>query len=111
MYVYDFGVRNFKLNHKMKDGWSALMYACINNFSLVVNFLLEHGADINTTDRLFRNPMHWVCRYQNIKIANILLNDEYKLNLEQTDMDMMIPIDIARHYHNYEMEKLLIVHE
>lgn len=95
----------------MKDGWSALMYACVNGFAPVVKFLLENEADINTTDRLFRNPMHWVCRYQNLKIANILLDDEYKLNLDQTDMDNMLPIDIARHYHNYETEKLLITFE
>ena len=43
----------FDIEHKSKDGWSALMYATINSHSSIVTFLVKHGeADINTTDRL-----------------------------------------------------------
>jgi len=31
----------------MKDGWSALMYASMNGFGSIVEYLHRHGADVN----------------------------------------------------------------
>jgi len=35
----------------MKDGWTALFYASINGFGIIVEYLLERGANINMKDR------------------------------------------------------------
>ena len=32
----------FKVTTKSKDGWTALMYACFNSYSRVVELLLQH---------------------------------------------------------------------
>ena len=64
----------YHINDKMKDGWTPLMYACVNGFLKIVQLILENtDARINLTDRLHRNPLHWACRWNNVKLAQILL--------------------------------------
>ena len=58
----------------MHDGWTALAYAAMNGFCSIVEVLHKHGADINTKDRLQRNPFHWAARFDNTRVAKKLLD-------------------------------------
>ena len=35
----------------MADGWTALMYASVNGFGLIVELLASKGADVNVRDK------------------------------------------------------------
>jgi len=66
--------REFGINKKSKDGWTCLTYAAINGFGPVLETLLRNSEiDVNLTDRFIRNPLHWACRFNNVKVAKILL--------------------------------------
>ena len=57
----------------MHDGWTALAYASMNGFYHIVDRLIKAGADLNTKDRLRRNPLHWAARFNNVFMAQKLL--------------------------------------
>ena len=60
----------FDIEHKMKDGWTALMYATINGNCSIVSWLIKSAeADVNTTDRLGRTCLHWSARYNNNRLT------------------------------------------
>ena len=63
----------FEIDHKMFDGWTALSYAAINGFCHIIEILAKNGANINTTDRCRRSPFHWAARFNNLKVAKMLL--------------------------------------
>lgn len=98
---------DFNVDHKMADGWTALMYASMNGFISIVDLLhKDGGADINTVDRLHRSCLHWSCRFNNLKIIQKLLED-FKIKYETTDMEMQTPADIAMRYKNFDAEKMI----
>ena len=69
------------INQTSKDGWTALMYASMNGLACVVEYLAKAcGADINVTDRLGKNALHWASRFGNQKVVAILL--QLKINYE-----------------------------
>jgi len=64
----------FTVKKVTKDGWSALMYASMNGFCNIVEFLLEETEiNINKTDRLFKNPLHYAARFNNLKMIDLLV--------------------------------------
>jgi len=80
---------------QMKDGWTTLMYASMNAYAPVIEYLLEVGkANVNTVDRLHKTCLHWAARFNNVKVAQILL--DYNAKWDMTDIDGFTPIDIAR---------------
>mmetsp|Transcript_1356 Transcript_1356/g.1773 ORF Transcript_1356/g.1773 Transcript_1356/m.1773 type:complete len:149 (+) Transcript_1356:669-1115(+) len=94
----------------MLDGWTALMYASMNGFVSIVEYLVNHGgAEISATDRLHRTSLHWACRFNNLKVAQKLLS--LGIRYDQTDIEMQTPIEVARRYRNYEIETLLEGHD
>jgi len=69
-----------------KDGWTALMYACYNGYTPIVELLLtETDAKVDITDRLKRTPLHWAARFSNLKIIQLLYENNAKL--EVLDME------------------------
>jgi ankyrin repeat protein len=97
----------FEPKKQSKDGWTAIMYASMNGYGVLTEYLIEEtNIDVNKMDRVHRNALHYAARFNNCKMIDILV--QAKINLNQTDRDMMLPIDIARHYHNYEAESLLM---
>ena len=64
----------FKVDQESLDGWTAFSYAAVNGYFSVVEYLAtKAGANINTKDRLQRNPLHWAARYGNVRMASLLL--------------------------------------
>jgi len=92
----------------IKNGYSALHCAIIKNkedpsFCLIVKYLIEHKADINSKNMEGDTPLHKASYYNKKEIANVLINNNAELNslnnLKQT------PLDKAR---NQEMKQWLI---
>ena len=58
----------------MKDGWTALMYASMNGYSWIVDYLVkECDAEINILDRNEKNALHWAARFNNEKVVEKLI--------------------------------------
>ena len=85
----------------MRDGWTALQYAAMNGYSQIVILLKQSGADINTLDKLDRNCWHWAARFNNHKMAQILLDLECDQN--QMDIDNKTPQQIAFIYESKDV--------
>lgn len=64
---------NLNVNHKMKDGWTALTYAAMNGFVVVVEQLLKMGAEVRNVDKFHRNALHWAARFNNVNMIEKLL--------------------------------------
>jgi ankyrin repeat protein len=94
-------IQGFNVDQKMNDGWTALSYAAMNGFCSAVELLAKNGADVNATDRNLRSPFHWAARFNNIKVATLLL----KLGCKHgtTDREMQTPAQIAKLYGNREL--------
>ena len=93
--------KNFMVDARMQDGWTALAYAAMNGFSEIVIFLSKNGAKVDTNDKCHRSPFHWAARFNNVKMAKVLL--ELKCKHNTTDVDMKTPEDIAKFYNNIEI--------
>lgn len=94
--------KHFFLETKMKDGWTALAYAAMNGFSEVVIFLFKNDAKVDTYDKSHRSPFHWAARFNNVKMAKVLL--DLKCKHVTTDVDMKTPEQIAETYNNIEIQ-------
>jgi len=58
----------------MADGWTPLIYAAVNGYTLTVQMLvLEGKANLNAVDRFSRSALHWVARYNNKQMVKKLL--------------------------------------
>lgn len=60
-------------NGQNSDGWTALHCACYNGDDAVVEMLLKHGADVNTTNTSTRETvLHWAVRKATRNSASIV---------------------------------------
>ena len=76
----------YNINKRMKDGWTALMYASMNGFVSMVSVLVEDcGADVDVLDRLDKNALHWAARYDNRRVVERLL--QLKITYDQVDVE------------------------
>jgi serine/threonine-protein phosphatase 6 regulatory ankyrin repeat subunit B len=53
-----------ELQHEQKDGMTSLHMACHRSHPKVVQKLLEHKANVNSTDTDGWTPLVWACRYE-----------------------------------------------
>lgn len=77
---------DWNIDHKMADGWTAMLYAAMNGFCSIVEYLIRHGANVDASDRLHRSALHWACRFNNIKMAKLLL--KHHIQVSTTDIEM-----------------------
>ncbi|CAF4790591.1 unnamed protein product [Rotaria magnacalcarata] len=54
-------------------GARPLHYACSKNFYEIAQLLLEHGADVNATDKYKQTPLDRCCSKGNTRIVELLL--------------------------------------
>jgi len=63
------------VNSKDRDGMSALMYACSNGQLKIVEFLFNHGADIEVKDNQYgRTALFFAVWYNHINVVKFLLS-------------------------------------
>ena len=96
----------FNIDHKMVDGWTALMYAAMNGYMHIVMLLVKDGgADINCTDKFHRSALHWACRFNNVKMIQKLLS--LNINYNNTDIEGQSAKDLAHNFKNFEAENMM----
>ena len=96
----------FYINHKQKDGWTALLYASMNGFAHLCEYLVKKGkADINHIDKFRRTSLHWACRFDSCKVAEVLLN--LKASVAIKDIENMSPKELALKYSNREVASIV----
>ena len=77
-----------KVNHKHQNGYTALHYACLNDFdhkAEIINFLIEKNADLDAQDILGETPLFLeVSNFEsfNIEIIRTLVENKSDVNLE-----------------------------
>lgn len=71
-------VSNFdqiNINSKDRSGLTALMYACTMGYLKIVEFLIEHGADIEITDNQNgETALFFAVRYNHVDVVKLLLS-------------------------------------
>ncbi len=66
-------VNGADINAKNNNGDSALIWACANVCTEIVELLLVNGADVNTKDRNYRSALMWATNHGHTKIVEMLL--------------------------------------
>jgi len=62
------------INSKDRSGLTALMYACCNGWLKLVEFLVDHGADIELKDNQFgETALFFAVRFNHVNIVKFLL--------------------------------------
>ena len=56
-----------------KDGNSLLSLAVQSNTFLIVNYLINHGASVNTQNKNNNTPLHFALSFHNFEIADMLI--------------------------------------
>lgn|GEM_PF-197253 len=99
------------INYTTKSGKSFLhlAIASIHFSEVIVNDLINRGADINCLDSENRSPLEYCCEHNRINIAKILL--EKGANVNTTDKWGNNPLWIAVSKGNKEMVELLMAYE
>ena len=66
----------YKLDSELKDikGNSLLNLAVQSNSFLIVNYLLNIGADVNSINNNYNSPLHYALSFHNFEIADMLIN-------------------------------------
>ena len=92
-YAYD-------IDEVSNDGWTALLYASMNGYKSIVEYLIKNKANINCTDKMSRSALHWACRFNNLNLVKLLLQYDIKIDLH--DSKNLSALDIARKYDKTE---------
>ncbi|XP_030053732.1 protein phosphatase 1 regulatory subunit 12C isoform X1 [Microcaecilia unicolor] len=75
------------------DGISALHQACIDENLEVVEFLVDHGANVNQADNEGWTPLHVAASCSYLEIAEYLL--KHGANIAAVNCDGDVPLDIS----------------
>ncbi|XP_058772095.1 protein S-acyltransferase 24-like [Vicia villosa] len=66
------------------SGYYALQWAALNNQSVVAQYIIDHGGDINARDHFGQTALHWSAVHGCIEVAELLLQKGAQLNLPDT---------------------------
>ena len=91
---------SYNIEETNSDGWTPLLYACINGYKSIVDFLIKNKANINATDKMNRSALHWACRFNNVNLVKLLLS--YEIRIDTHDTKNLSALDIARKYDKTE---------
>ena len=93
----------FNPDARTLDGWTAFSYACVNGFLNTIEFLAEKRVNIHTSDRVKRTALHWACRFNNVKVVQLLL--KLGLSLDIPDRESKKPMDLCKIHKSLDVEK------
>jgi ankyrin repeat protein len=94
------------VNFQLKDGRTALMFACCNNDLNVVKDLINKGADVNLVENEFQNSALFMSISKNkIEISKYLINNGANVNLLNIYNENVLFWAVV--HKNYELVELL----
>lgn len=70
---------------EIAQGYTPLIFACLNRSEADVRILIEHGADVDVTDKQGRSPLMIACLMNDIKIVSLLLDHGANKNAISND--------------------------
>ena len=73
------------IDQVMKDYWTPLFYASLNNHVSVIEYLVKKGWDINHVDKFLRTPLHWATKSRATESVKILLKHGAKTDLKDVE--------------------------
>ncbi|XP_015929424.1 poly [ADP-ribose] polymerase tankyrase-2 [Parasteatoda tepidariorum] len=85
-----------------------LHFAAGYNRVSVVEYLLQHGADVHAKDKGGLVPLHNACSYGHYEVAELLV--KYGANVNVADLWKFTPLHEAAAKGKYEIVKLLLKH-
>lgn len=94
---------NIKFN---KREFSILMDAAMEGNLELITMLLEHGANINTTDNTGKSALHYSCIEGHLKVTELLISKGAQKNLK--DLNNLSCLDYLiknKHTHLYDLLK------
>ena len=56
-----------------RDGSKPLLWGCRNNYTVVCQLLISHGAHVNVRDKEFHTPLYLAIGHNNEKLVRLLL--------------------------------------
>lgn len=91
--------RHIRINNpRASDGKTALMQVCEKGQLRLVQWILEHGADVNTLDKYNRSAMYYAIRAGNIDIVKELLHYNPVLNPVDRELESSLTAAIDHPY-------------
>lgn len=89
-------------------GWTPIVLAAFNTHKAIVEFLIEHGADVNVKDTVLWTPLHAAVRGGDTEIIELLIKNGANVNA-RTFRDES-PLTFAAGMQNNDVVSLLIHH-
>ena len=87
-------------------GSSPLHFAVVGGNMNTIEFLVEHGADVNDTNDYLETPLHWACKDGSPEIIRYLLQQQADPNVE--DSEQNTPLHWAADSNNRAAAQMLL---
>jgi ankyrin repeat protein len=104
--VQSYVSRNINVNILNDFGYTALMYASLNDHYDVVEYLLKYGADVNIINSRSYNAIIYATLSGNISTVKLLV--KHKANINVSDFNGWNPLMHAARLDNVDMIELFI---
>ncbi|GMY38890.1 probable protein S-acyltransferase 23 isoform X2 [Fagus crenata] len=78
------------------NGYYALQWASLNNFPYIVQYIVEHGGDVNATDNIQQTALHWAAVRGAVAVADVLLQNGARV--EAADFNGYRAVHVAAQY-------------
>ncbi|KAK9110814.1 hypothetical protein Sjap_018874 [Stephania japonica] len=78
------------------NGYYALQWAALNNFSEIVQYLIERGGDVNAVDHARQTALHWAAVRGSIAVADLLVQSGGRV--EAADVNGYRAVHVAAQY-------------
>lgn len=101
---------NDMVNHQARDGSTPLYYACKNNHVDCVQHLISKHADVNCKFSNNYLPLHLAAQKGFLTIANILLDNNAQIHINDTPENGMSPLLMAVKQGHLSIVQLLLSH-
>ncbi|CAA6653505.1 unnamed protein product [Spirodela intermedia] len=78
------------------NGYYALQWASLNNYSDIAQYIIEHGGNANAADNVQQTALHWAAVRGSIAAADVLL--ENRARVEAADLNGYRAVHVAAQY-------------
>ncbi|XP_010527024.1 PREDICTED: probable protein S-acyltransferase 23 isoform X1 [Tarenaya hassleriana] len=78
------------------NGYYPLQWASLNSFVDVVQYIIEHGGDVNAADHMRQTALHWAAVRGSIAVADLLLQNGARI--EAADVNGYRGLHVAAQY-------------
>ena len=97
---------NKDINFQLRDGRTALMFACCNGNLEIVQYLCDNGAKLDLVENIYGNSaLMYAIGHQNTQVAIYLITKGANIHIKNINEDT--PLHFATIKGNYSLVKLL----